>query len=182
MTSDKENPIYQHNTLEFVTVAAEYCAFVEQSESRTRDEFINTMLKLLPVLYMKAQLLPTVESDGEFLPDDHVTEQDYDYVRGNVYGILGKDDEYEDFTYDMNMQTEETVWKSVSEDLADTYQWLRNFVFAYQQRVEPCMKDALAHVVENFGPYWGVCLVGALKRLHHIRYTSDSVYDEEDFE
>ena len=56
-----ENPIYAHDTLEFVTVAAEYCALLERTTDngqQTTDELVGTLLKLLPLLYMKVQLLP----------------------------------------------------------------------------------------------------------------------------
>ncbi len=70
MNNKTENPIYSHNTLEFVTVAAEFCAYLEQLEGKGRSEFVATMQKLLPLLYLKAQLLPQVDSEGDFLPDD----------------------------------------------------------------------------------------------------------------
>ena len=70
MANRTENPIYAHDTLEFVTVAAEYCALLEKSEERTEDELVGTLLKLLPLLYMKAQLLPDVDTDGAFVPSD----------------------------------------------------------------------------------------------------------------
>ena len=67
-TQDNTKVIYSHDTLEFVTVSAEFCAFLEQSEGRDKREFVETMLKLLPLLYLKACLLPEVVSDEDFLP------------------------------------------------------------------------------------------------------------------
>lgn len=180
MDNKTENPIYSHNTLEFVTVSAEYCAYLEQLEGKTRSDFISTMQKLLPLLYLKAQLLPQVDSEGAFLPDDQVTEADYNWIRNAVFDIMKEVDEYEDFVYDEGMQTEESQWKYVSEGLADIYQSLRNFVSAYQQRVEDCMLDALWCVKDNFELYWGQNLVDTLKQLHKIRYVLNSGSNEED--
>lgn len=180
MKKETENPVYAHDTLEFVTVAAQYCAFLEQSEGRIREEFVGTMLKLLPLLYMKAQMLPTADCEANFLPDDQVTEQDYDWIRNLVYGIMQNVDEYEDLAYDEEMQTEESRWKSVSEGLADTYQALRNFVSAYQQGIDDCMLAALWYVNENFELYWGQCVVDTLRRLHTIKYVLNVKSDEED--
>lgn len=180
MNNKTENPIYSHNTLEFVTVAAEFCAYLEQLEGKGRPEFIATMQKLLPLLYLKAQLLPQVDSEGDFLPDDQVTEADYNWIRNAVYDIMKEADEYEDLVYDEAMQTEESQWKTVSEGLADIYQALRNFVSAYQQRVEDCMLDALWCVRDNFELYWGQNLVDTLKQLHKIRYVLNSGSNEED--
>ena len=76
MAKPTENPIYANDTLEFVTVAAEYCALLEKSGERTEDELVGTLLKLLPLLYMKVQLLPEIDTDGAFVPNDQVTEDD----------------------------------------------------------------------------------------------------------
>lgn len=186
MKQDKtENPIYHHDTLEFVTVAAEYCAFLEKGEEHSPKEFVSTLLKLLPLLYMKAQMLPEVDSEGDFMPDGCVTEDDYNFIMHSAYRLLGRKDEYEELVYDTDMETEESKWCSVSEDLADIYQVLRNFVFSYQQRVEPCMLDALWSVRYEFGSRIGQTLLCALKQLHKVTYRNsftNSDYDEEDFE
>ena len=169
-----ENPIYAHDTLEFVTVAAEYCALLERTTDnrpQTTDELVSTLLKLLPLLYMKVQLLPEMETDGAFVPKDQVTEDDYNYVRDGLYSLLHEHDEYEMLVWDEDMQTEESRWCSVSEGLADIYQALRNFVAVYQQRLEPCMLDALWQVKEDFELYWGQTLLDTLRQLHKIRYS-----------
>lgn len=169
----RENPIYAHETLEFVTVAAEYCALLETTDNgqQTTETLVSTLLKLLPLLYMKVQLLPEVETDGAFVPSDQVTEDDYNYVRDGAYGLLREHDEYEMLVWDEDMQTEESRWCSVSEGLADVYQALRNFVAVYQQRVEPCMLDALWQLRDNFELYWGQTLLDTLRQLHRIKYS-----------
>lgn len=68
MSKGENEIVYSRNTVEFVTVAAEFCAFLEQSEGRKRRDFVDTMLKLLPLLYLKASLVPHVEGDEEFYP------------------------------------------------------------------------------------------------------------------
>ena len=175
-----ENPIYAHDTLEFVTVAAQYCALLEKSEEQTEKVFAGTLLKLLPLLYMKVQLLPEVETEGDFVPEGQVTEEDYNFVRNGVYRLLHEHDEYEMLVWDEDMQTDESRWQSVSEGLADIYQALRNFVAVYQQRLEPCMQDALWQLRENFELYWGQTLLDTLRQLHRIRYTLPAGADEED--
>lgn len=165
-----QQAIYQHDVLEFVQVAVQFCSQLEQAQGQTKQELVGTLLKLMPLLYLKAQLLPRVESNGAFLPDDQVTEADYDFIRQNLYAILAQDDEYLDVSYDEMMQTDETRWKSISENLADIYQPVRNFLATYQQGVEDCMFDALWQVTDQFELYWGEALVDALRRLHRIQY------------
>ena len=143
----------------------------DRREEQTTETLVGTLLKLLPLLYMKVQFLPEVDTDGAFVPSDQVTEDDYNYVRSGVYSLLKEHDEYEMLVWDEDMQTEESRWCSVSEGLADIYQALRNFVAVYQQRVEPCMLDALWQLRENFELYWGQTLLDTLRQLHSIRYS-----------
>ena len=57
--------IFDKNTVEFVTVAAEYCGFLERARDMKRYDFVDTALKILPLLYLKATLLPPCEPIGE---------------------------------------------------------------------------------------------------------------------
>lgn len=182
MKDNISNPVYSSNTLEFVTVASQYCVLMEQCGEKSRKDFIHTLLKLLPLLYLKWQMLPTVEAGGNFLPDAKVTEDDYDYILNTAYSVIGNADEYEELIYEVDMETEESQWKSVSEDLADLYQGLRNFVLVYQERLEPCMPDAIADIKDKFADYLGQTLLCTLKHLHNVAYSTTDIDDEEDFE
>lgn len=174
--------IYSHNTLDFVTVAVKFCALLEQANEQTKSQFVETLVKMLPLLYVKAQLLPKVESDGDFLPAPQVTEGDYNWVRDAVYGLFGEDDEYLDVSEgEEELQTDETRWRSVSEHIADVYQPVRNFLAVYQDGTEESMNDALWAVEQQFTEYWGQALVDALRRLHRIQ-CSLLQNDEEDYD
>jgi len=53
------NRLYTKKMLSnFVTIAVEYCAFLEDETEISRTEWIDRMLKMLPLLYVKASLLP----------------------------------------------------------------------------------------------------------------------------
>lgn len=179
MSSTSDKVIYQHDVIEFAQVAVQFCAQLERANETEHSEFIDKLLKLIPLLYMKAQLLPEVESDGDFLPDDFVTEQDYNFVLTSVAQQLGDDDMYLDIVTDEMLQTDDTQWKRVSEHLADAYQPLRNFLAAYQRGVEECMHDALWALHDSFAQYWGEALTSALLRLHRIKYTERQDSDDD---
>lgn len=178
-TNNNSKTIFAQGTIDFVTVAAEFCAYLEQSTDRSKEQFVDTMLKLLPFLYVKAHLVKRVESNGDFLPDDKVTEEDYNWIRNIIYSILGNDDDYEELVFDPNTQSDETKWSSISENLADMYQSLRNFVSAYQIGIEDCMHDALWLVMDQFELFWGKCLVDSLGRLHQVKYKITGDSDED---
>lgn len=179
MENPSEKVIYQHDVIEFAQVAVQYCALLEQCNEAVRTELVDKLLKLMPLMYMKALLLPKVESDGSFLPDEQVTEQDYEYVRYGMANQLGNDDEYLDVVSDDMLQTDEVEWKRVSEHLADIYQPVRNFLAVYQGGVEDCMQDALWSLVDTFELYWGESLVEALRRLHRIKFAIKENEDED---
>ena len=73
--------IFDKNSIEFVTVAAEYCAFIERVRGAERKVFVDTALKILPLLYLKASLIPECEVIGEDDLEVFVTEDDYEMVR-----------------------------------------------------------------------------------------------------
>ena len=56
--------IFDKNVIEFVTVAAEFCAFLERAERMKRSTFVDTSLKILPLLYLKASTLDRVLLSG----------------------------------------------------------------------------------------------------------------------
>lgn len=156
--------------VEFVTVGAEYCAFLEQSEGRDRHELIETLLKLMPLLYVKALLLPAADGDEEYAAQSFVTEQDYNWLRAVLADIMAEEDEYEDFCYDEAVQTDEVLWRRVSEGLADIYQPVRDFVECYRQGVAAHIEEALWVLKDQFELFWGADLVDTLRRLHRIHY------------
>lgn len=82
--------IFDRNVVEFVTVAAEFCKFLEQAETMKRDTFVDTSLKILPLLYLKAAMLPETEIIGDEAPESYVTEETYEVLRINLAGILAE--------------------------------------------------------------------------------------------
>jgi len=45
-------------TMEFLTVASEYCAFVEKARKFSRKDFVTKLHKILALVYLKMTLLP----------------------------------------------------------------------------------------------------------------------------
>ena len=130
----ENNPIYERNTLEFVTVALEFCTFVETAGQNGLFDFIDKGIKLLPLLYLKATLLPEAEVDDEDdEPELTVTEDMYEAVRTRIAALLGEKDSYLE-TFHPDMQYSDTpIAAFVSENLADVYQDTGNFVSLFRQ-------------------------------------------------
>ena len=58
--------------MEFLTVATQYCGMLEQCQKQSREELLDSLLRILPVLYWNAQVLPAMETMGQFLPDGDI--------------------------------------------------------------------------------------------------------------
>lgn len=174
VSMEKEsNPIYDRNTLEFVTVALEFCTFVEAAGQSGLPEFADKAIKLLPLLYLKATLLPEVEEDENSDPELIVTEEMYESVRNRIAALLGEKDSYLE-TFHPDMQYSDTpIAAFISENLADVYQDSGNFISLFRQGNEEVMLEAIALCRTNFREFWGQQLLNALKALHAVRYSSE---------
>ena len=167
------NPIYARNTLEFVTVALEYCTFVEHAGEKGIFDFVDTATKLLPLLYLKAALLPNVDYEEEAAPELTVTEDMYESVRQRIATLLGEHDTYlETFQEDMRY-SDTPIAAFISENLADVYQDTGNFVSLFRQGNEEAMQEAIVLCAQNFRDYWGGKLLNALKAIHAVRFSGD---------
>ena len=171
--------IFDKNVIEFVTGAAEFCSLLERAERMKRSDFVDTSLKILPLLYLKASMLPKCETIGEEVLETYVTEEIYEILRINLAELMGDKDDYLDvFVQDM-VYSDQPIKKSISEDLADIYQDIKDFIFVFQLGLNETMNDSLAICQENFGMLWGQKLVNTLRALHDVKYSQQ---DEEDNE
>ena len=174
--------IFDRNVIEFVTVAAEFCGFLERAEGMKRDKFVDTSLKILPLLYLKASLLPECEMMSDEYPENYVTEETYEILRMNIASVLTEKDDYlEVFLPDM-AYSDTPIKKCISEDLADIYQDIKDFIFIFQLGLNETMNDSLVICKENFGNIWGQKLVNTLRALHDVKYKTSPFEDEEESE
>ena len=170
--------IFDKNVIEFVTVAAEFCAFLERAVRMKRSTFVDTSLKILPLLYLKASMLPKCETIGDEALETYVTEEIYEILRINLSGLMADKDDYLDvFVQDM-VYSDQPIKKSISEDLADIYQDIKDFIFVFQLGLNETMNDSLAICQENFGTLWGQKLVNTLRALHDVKYNQEEEEEE----
>ncbi|MBO7317473.1 MAG: DUF5063 domain-containing protein, partial [Bacteroidales bacterium] len=86
--------VYSKDIVEFVTVGVEYCSLMERANELRRQEFNLNLVRILPLLYLKATLLPAEEIDEADDLEFYVTEEQYEYLRSNVSKLLGEADDY----------------------------------------------------------------------------------------
>ncbi len=161
---------FDKNVIEFVRVSAEYCNTIDNLSSLDKQQFIDRMLKLLPLLYLKAEMLQLEESENDVMLETFVSEVHYNHVLNQVASLLAEDDRYiEVFTAGIEF-SEEGVAQDISEQIADIYQDLKNLICRFQGGLQEVMKASVEETVSSYRAYWGQRLVNALRALHHVKY------------
>ena len=183
MTDQLKEIVYSKDAIEFVTVAVQYCAFLENFEEITETELTDKLTKLLPLLYLKASLVPETDTVNDEEPEITVTEDIYNFITSKLYNVYVNNDTYlEVFLQDMKY-SETPISASISEDLADIYQDTKNFITIFERGITENMNDALYVCMENFKAYWGQKLVNVLRALHSLKYSTEpDALEDEDLE
>ena len=164
--------IYQDSTIAFVTAAAQTCLLIEKINEHERDEWLEQIARLLPVLYLRARLLEETETMMEDEPQRFVTEEDYNFALVGVREFLGSDDAYLDVYVDRGVYTDEVQTSYISEGIADIYQELKDLAAAFQTGEEPVMNDAVVLCRQAFFEHWGRKVLSVLRAIHEISDTS----------
>lgn len=180
---DVSQIVYSKNVVEFVTVANEYCTTIENVGHHSPAENLGRLQKILPLLYLKAAVLPQVESIMDEELEKFVSELDYNSLQQKWLQQLGEHDNFYE-VFDPNIQFgDETVTASISENLLDIYQGLKDFITSYSIGNEEVMYDSLAECVFHFSEFWGQQLVNVLRAVHMLVVNSvnfdENTSDEE---
>jgi Domain of unknown function (DUF5063) len=182
--SDQEihSVVYSKNVVEFVTVASELCVTIEHVLRHSAEENLSKLQKMLPLLYLKAVLLPEVEQLMDEELEKFVSELEYNTLQQKWLQLLGQNDEYYE-VFDPNIQFgNEAVTASISENLLDIYQDLKDFLTSYSIGNDEVMNDSLAECIFHFKEFWGQQLVNVLRAVHMllVNNTDFSKQDEKD--
>ncbi len=173
------NIVFSQNITEFVTVAGEYCSFVENTLRFSKKDFLDKARKLLPLVYLKGSLLPDFESIFQDGNEKFVTEEEWGYIQGVVKKKLGFHDEYREIFDPLTHEQEEQSVASISDNLADIYQDLKNFIILYNVGTEEIMNDALWECQLNFEEFWGQRILSALKAIHNVFFGDEDLEEEQ---
>ncbi|HBF88232.1 MAG TPA: DUF5063 domain-containing protein [Bacteroidales bacterium] len=162
--------LYSKNVIEFVTVAKEYCLFVEDCTNKPKSQILASMQKFLPLLYLKASMLPALESINDEGNEKFVSETHWNKINTIFSAKFGDDDTYRDiFDTTMN-ELNESFTLSISEDFTDIYQDLKDFISLFSYGTSEIMLEALWECRNNFEIYWGHRVLSALRAIHLILY------------
>jgi hypothetical protein len=166
--------VYSKNVIELITVANEFCSFLERSEEMETPDFMSHLQKLLPLLYLKASLLPEFDSNSDDELEKFVTELDYNLIQQKVLRHTGASDDYQEVFLPGMQFSESPLTASISENVADVYQDMKDLVMSFRTLDEEVMEQALSESQQNFSNLWGQKLVNCLRAVHNVIYSENN--------
>jgi hypothetical protein len=175
MSSKEEEPIhdplYSKQVIEMLTVSNEYCLFMEKADNVKKEEILKYLQKLLPILYLKASLLPDIPVSDENTAEHFVTEEQWEGLFNILREKFGKEDRY--YFVDLNEKSNtDAVLASLSENLTDIYQDMKDFVLLYQKPLRSAQENAVRDCKELFQTRFGYRLVHAHQAIHYLLHPS----------
>ncbi len=174
--SQHDNPVYSQQVIDFGRVALEYCNFIENTDAvGLLKDWITKAHLILPELYLRAVNLPKLTPAFEELNQRSVNENDYNLVLKKMLVKLGEFDSYEEVFNPNRIEAENSVGESISENLADIYQDIKDFILLFEDGSYEVMYEAVWEVQQSFEQYWGQKLTNTLRALHYLKYSENEI-------
>ncbi len=168
MEHDIESTVYSENVLGFNVLATQYCTMLDKLSLLSQRNFVDKCHRLLPLIYLKAIILPETEAIDPEMIDKSVTQEEWEEVQHAVAQKMSGVDTYSEVLDSLNDDQQMT---SLSEGFADIYQDLKDYLALYNMGTPEIMNDAIWECKNNFKSFWGQRLVNILRVLHHLLYS-----------
>jgi len=169
------NPVYSRNVIEFVAVANEFCKYTEHASELKGDEMLKIMQRIMPLMYLKASLIPELIPFFEEGNEKFVTESDWVRIHEILREKFGTADDYLEVFDEKINETGEPITSSISENMADIYQDIKDFLILYQTGNVEVMNDAVWECRTNFETFWGQKLVNSMRAIHKFIYSGEEI-------
>lgn len=167
--------VYAPQIIEFVTVADQFCKHIERFSSYKTSEFLSIMQRLLPIIYVKAVVVPRTEPVFEEGNERFVKEEDWNAIDRAIASKLGEFNSFEE-PFDQTLHgAGEPAAGTISEYLADLYQELKDFLLQYRTGTEEVMNDAVWECSNRFETSWGKKILSTLRAIHQIFYSGTNI-------
>lgn len=172
MSHQTDTPdVLANNTLALIALCNEYCAAIEHVTTTAPMDFVDTMLRLLPRIYITiSDARPDFGmGEGGYIAPT-LNEETYDAVRSAIGATLGEEDTFlEVFMEDMKY-SDTPIAATISESLADLFQVFYDFLEACRDAPADLIGEALAALKETFAEYWSQTLTNVLRAINAIKY------------
>jgi hypothetical protein len=172
---NSNEPVFSRNVVEFVAVANEFCKYAERAKELKGDDLLKILQRILPMMYIKASLLPALDPFFEDGNEKFITESDWIRINDTLRDKFGTADDYLEVFDERVKETEGPVVSSISENMADIYQDIKDFLLLYQTGTPEVMNDAIWECRMNFESIWGQKLVNSMRAIHRFIYSGEEI-------
>lgn len=160
------------NTLSLIGLCREYCATLEGVEVMDARDFTNTVVRLLPRIYIAATDLTrivTLSDPDERSLDNYLEEDYYESLRLKIENLFGPDDVYLEVFEEEMKYSDTPIGASVSEGLCDLFQVFYNFTEAVKGSLdEELLAMTINAMRDDFETTWSQTLVNVMRPLNAI--------------
>jgi hypothetical protein len=160
--------VYSAEMVSLVKAANGFCTFLEGLRGTDGKAFIAASVRHLSDLYSAMLRIGDTEPFFESAGEPTVTEQDWSDIYQQIAMLLGPYNEILRPAEEDEFDRSDLVSHSISEDLADLYQELRDFTSIYSRGLDELMNDAAWELKERFTEQWGKKLLRSLSALHEL--------------
>ncbi len=174
--------VYSPEALEFVKNAGAFAEMMTGPQPDDRKVFVRKVLTLLPAMYSGILRVPVTEPVYEGENEKFITEEEWSSVYQLVLNVMGSQNEYLDIPDEDEYDRMELISREISEDLADIYQDIGNFLGLYRNGTEEIMNDALWECMLNFENFWGAKILRVSAALHRILVMDEETLEQMDRE
>jgi len=157
--------VYSRQVIEMITVANEFCLFLEKCEALNKNQVLEYLLRIAPLLYLKGSLLPDVQLSDPEATERFVNEIQWETIFNSLKKILENSDTF--YFTDSNL---DTIEASIAEHLADIYQDLKDFVWLYQKDTLNPKQNAVFECKALFQTNWGIKITETMKAIHLVLF------------
>ena len=167
------------NTLAFIALANEFCLDIETSLNNSKEDFLTSMLKKLPRIYIASSDIIKIENNDDdnqeyICIEPYLSEEEYNAKRNDIYQLLGEDDVYlEVFEEDMKY-SDTPITATISENLCDLYQEFYNFIQTIKNSSAEHVNEIVYIEKENFESYWGQTLLNVTRAIHNLKFAEQN--------
>jgi hypothetical protein len=126
-------------------------------------------------MYLKASLLPKLDPFFEDGNEKFVTESDWNNINEIFKEKFGTANDYLEVFDERISNTEGSLAASISEDMADIYQDMKDFLLLYQTGTGEVINDAVWECRMNFENFWGQKLVNSMRAIHKFIYSGEEI-------
>lgn len=176
----KNEPAYSIQVLEFIKAANDFCVYLENIDTVEKMQAANYFSRIIPLLYLKASLLPEIKPEDDSANEKFVTQEQYQDIFNKIRTKLMPDDEFW-FVDPSSPDTGQSKKGSLAEKLADAYQDIKDFIILYQKNSKSAKQNAVKECSKMFRQRWGLGLINVLGILHTLifsgEYFDDTVED-----